>query len=238
MRVCDRDREKGTRRKAHRGRQSGAHGDAAQRIGRLGHTETDKRSTAHWSPGAHRLTETEKHGGTRKTERKRIGALENAPATAIPGRPLGDMANAAVFRGVYPREYVRAFLREGVRPDGRAPDRRRKTTVLRGRAVLRNAAGAALVRIGATAVIAAVQADIAEPREGAPLDGYLGALPRPLPRPANAPRPRPVSVPLTLAHARQTSSSRGARRAQWPTWTSRRWPRRGTGLGRPAARPR
>ena len=96
------------------------------------------------------------------------------------------MASAAVFQTVYPREYVRAFLREHVRADGRAPARARKATVLRGPHVVAAAHGAALVRIGATSVMAAVTAEIAEPREGAPADGYLGTGRAARPRHARA----------------------------------------------------
>jgi len=87
------------------------------------------------------------------------------------------MAEAAVFRTVYPREYIRAFLREGVRPDGRPATRVRKTTVLAGPAVVANAHGAALVRLGSTAVMCAISAVIAEPPLAAPRDGYLGKDP-------------------------------------------------------------
>ena len=83
---------------------------------------------------------------------------------------------ATVYRTVFPRAYARAFLRESVRADGRAPSRARKGTVLSGTNVLaqEQVYGAALVRVGTTAIIAGITAEIAEPKEDAPEEGYLG----------------------------------------------------------------
>jgi len=80
--------------------------------------------------------------------------------------------NPEAFRQVHPREYLRKFVQQGVRPDGRGLTRIRKTTVVVGSVA--TAAGSALVRCGHTSVLCGIKAEIAEPTIAKPRDGFLG----------------------------------------------------------------
>ena len=62
-----------------------------------------------------------------------------------------------------------------MRPDGRLLNGFRPTTVHYG--VITTANGSSMVRIGGTTVVCGVKAEVAEPKLGAPDQGYLGAYP-------------------------------------------------------------
>jgi exosome complex component RRP43 len=79
--------------------------------------------------------------------------------------------NVDVFRAVQPREFFRHFLQHGVRADGRPLSARRKTVITTGS--ITDAHGSALVRLGRTAVLAAVRAEVAEPLGTRPDTGYV-----------------------------------------------------------------
>ncbi|XP_054442546.1 exosome complex component RRP43 [Pteronotus mesoamericanus] len=78
---------------------------------------------------------------------------------------------AAGFKTVEPLEYYRRFLKENCRPDGRELGEFRATTVNVGS--IGTADGSALVKLGNTAVICGVKAELAVPPPDAPDKGYV-----------------------------------------------------------------
>lgn len=87
--------------------------------------------------------------------------------TSAPGA-----AQVAMYKKLYPVDYLERHLSEKVREDGRALDEFRNASVATG--ILSHAQGSALVRLGAgTMVTAAVKAEIAKPHYLRPNEGYL-----------------------------------------------------------------
>jgi len=119
-----------------------------------------------------------------KQERQSFGSNTTmtsvaSPKTSVPPPTQGpdlsqeeqDALKAAVFQRLHPRLYLERFIAEDVRPDGRAFDTFRHVSLNVGS--ISTADGSALVRVGETAVVCGVKAEIAEPeldREG---EGFL-----------------------------------------------------------------
>lgn len=77
-----------------------------------------------------------------------------------------------IFERIKPDEYFRRFIEENVRPDGRALNTFRPTSIRQG--AITTANGSAMVRIGGTTVVCGIKAEVAEPRVDRPKDGFLG----------------------------------------------------------------
>lgn len=90
------------------------------------------------------------------------GQQENHDAVAL---------KASTFKRLHPRAYLERFLSENYRPDGRVPSAFRETSVNVGSITTAN--GSALVRLGETAVVCGVKAEIAEPDLDRPEHGFL-----------------------------------------------------------------
>ncbi|WFD34545.1 hypothetical protein MCUN1_001386 [Malassezia cuniculi] len=83
-----------------------------------------------------------------------------------------DEVRTAVFKKLYPVEFLKRHLEEHVREDGRGLLDPREATVATG--VISQARGSALVRLGnGTMAIAAVNAHISEPQQVRPCEGYV-----------------------------------------------------------------
>lgn len=74
-----------------------------------------------------------------------------------------------VFRKLYPREFLKKFTSQGVRPDGRKLERARKLNVAAG--TITSASGSAVVTLGATRVVAGVRAELARVATKKVVDG-------------------------------------------------------------------
>ncbi|KAJ3339573.1 Exosome complex component RRP43 [Gonapodya sp. JEL0774] len=89
--------------------------------------------------------------------------------------------DAPTFARLHPAEYLRRFLAQGVRPDGRpyAPKTHsakfRKTLVNVGS--ISTAEGSATVRLGKTTVLCGIKAQVAVPLVDVPDEGYFGGSP-------------------------------------------------------------
>lgn len=79
--------------------------------------------------------------------------------------------NQEVFRKVHPHEYLRRFLSENVRPDGRAPFTSRKISITTGS--VGTAVGSALLKLGHTTVVAGVHATLTQPSVATKDQGFL-----------------------------------------------------------------
>ena len=92
----------------------------------------------------------------------------------MPGSSAGDGGElgAGAFRRVYPEEFLRRFLRQGVRPDGRPLARGRPVSLEVGAAQV-GAAASCLVRCGGTVALAGVHLGLREPEEDRPRQGRL-----------------------------------------------------------------
>ncbi|WFD03343.1 hypothetical protein MOBT1_002032 [Malassezia obtusa] len=78
----------------------------------------------------------------------------------------------AIFKKLYPVDFLRRHLEEQVREDGRALDEFRPVSLATG--ILTHGSGSALVRFGAgTMVTAAVQAQVTEPHHDRPHEGFI-----------------------------------------------------------------
>ncbi|XP_022323921.1 exosome complex component RRP43-like [Crassostrea virginica] len=75
------------------------------------------------------------------------------------------------FRTARPKEYFRKFLEQEVRPDGRELGETRTTVINVG--CLSTANGSALVKIGNTAVMCGIKAELAKPKTEEPSSGFL-----------------------------------------------------------------
>ncbi|KAI9189462.1 hypothetical protein H9P43_000895 [Blastocladiella emersonii ATCC 22665] len=80
------------------------------------------------------------------------------------------LSNESIKR-LHPREYLRRFVVEGVRPDARQLAQFRSAEVAVG--VIPSAAGSALVTLGETKVICGIKAEVAAPALATPDQGYL-----------------------------------------------------------------
>lgn len=76
-----------------------------------------------------------------------------------------------VFRRVYPRDYIKRFLDNGVRPDGRSLMKSRKLSMTTGS--ISTAVGSAMLKLGRTTAVAGVIATLVEPLPNTPEEGIL-----------------------------------------------------------------
>ena len=72
--------------------------------------------------------------------------------------PAGGALDADAFQRLYPAEYYKEFLSQGIRPDGRKFHEARETTV--GVDVVSTADASALIRIGSSAAMAGVKMEV------------------------------------------------------------------------------
>ncbi|KAI8369224.1 exosome component 8, isoform CRA_f [Radiomyces spectabilis] len=79
--------------------------------------------------------------------------------------------NFEIFSRIQPYEYLRRFLDQNVRPDGRLLDRFRKTLITSG--VISTANASAMVRLGGTTVVCGIKAEVTEPKVDTPDQGYF-----------------------------------------------------------------
>ncbi|KAI9481036.1 MAG: exosome complex component RRP43-like protein [Benjaminiella poitrasii] len=84
--------------------------------------------------------------------------------------PVGT-DNFEIFKRIQPHEYLKRFLNQQVRPDGRLLNEFRKTMITKGAISTANAS--AMVRLGGTTVVCGIKAEVCEPRIAVPNEGYL-----------------------------------------------------------------
>ncbi|KAI8971424.1 ribosomal protein S5 domain 2-type protein, partial [Mycotypha africana] len=75
------------------------------------------------------------------------------------------------FSRIQPHEYVKRFLDQGVRPDGRKLGQFRKTMITKNAISTANAS--AIVRLGGTTVVCGIKAEVCEPNVDVPTKGFL-----------------------------------------------------------------
>ncbi|KAK4520563.1 uncharacterized protein ATC70_006440 [Mucor velutinosus] len=76
-----------------------------------------------------------------------------------------------IFSRIQPHEYLKRFLDQKVRPDGRSLNEFRKTMITSGAISTANAS--AMVRLGGTTVVCGIKAEVCEPKIDVPNQGYL-----------------------------------------------------------------
>lgn len=76
-----------------------------------------------------------------------------------------------VFRKVHPRDYLRRFLNNDVRPDGRSPSKPRRISITVGS--IETAVGSAMLKLGRTTAVAGIHATLVQPSAGTPDQGIL-----------------------------------------------------------------
>lgn len=79
--------------------------------------------------------------------------------------------NFEIFSRIQPQEYVKKFLDQDIRPDGRLLNQFRKTKITSGAISTANAS--AMVRLGGTTVVCGIKAEVCEPKVDVPNQGYL-----------------------------------------------------------------
>lgn len=79
--------------------------------------------------------------------------------------------DAARFKKLHPKEYLRKFLDAGIRPDGRRPMAIRKVVASRG--AISSADGSALVKVGPTTAVCGVKLEIGQPSALTPRRGRI-----------------------------------------------------------------
>ncbi|KAG2229591.1 hypothetical protein INT48_001902 [Thamnidium elegans] len=79
--------------------------------------------------------------------------------------------NLEIFSRIQPHEYLKRFLDQSVRPDGRLLNLFRKTMITSGAISTANAS--AMVRLGGTTVVCGIKAEVCEPKVSVPNQGYL-----------------------------------------------------------------
>ncbi|KAI8339194.1 exosome complex exonuclease RRP43-like protein [Chlamydoabsidia padenii] len=84
---------------------------------------------------------------------------------------METLRNADVFSRIQPHEYIRRFIDQRVRPDGRLLDRFRDTTITSN--VISTANASAMVRLGDTTVVCGIKAEVCEPDLQQPDQGFL-----------------------------------------------------------------
>lgn len=82
--------------------------------------------------------------------------------------------NFEIFSRIQPHEYLKRFLDQKVRPDGRTLNEFRKTMITSGAISTANAS--AMVRLGGTTVVCGIKAEVCEPKIDLPNQGYLGKV--------------------------------------------------------------
>jgi exosome complex component RRP43 len=124
------------------------------------------------------------HGGRRARSAARGTAARARPPAQHAAqrahrrlRARACAAQPAAFKRLYPSEYHRRFLQEGLRADGRALLGLRRTAVAP-RAV-ESAEGSAIARVGNTTVVCGVKLEVGVPQAGQASWGSLGQLPAP-----------------------------------------------------------
>lgn len=80
--------------------------------------------------------------------------------------------NFEIFKRIQPHEYLKRFLDQNVRPDGRLLNEFRKTMITANAISTANASG--MVRLGGTTVVCGIKAEVCEPKVNIPNKGYLG----------------------------------------------------------------
>ncbi|KAF7732331.1 Exosome complex component RRP43 [Apophysomyces ossiformis] len=75
--------------------------------------------------------------------------------------PTTHARNFEIFSRIQPHEYLRRFLDQNVRPDGRLLDQFRNTLITSG--AISTANGSAMVRLGGTTVVCGIKAEVCEP---------------------------------------------------------------------------
>lgn len=83
-----------------------------------------------------------------------------------------SVENFEIFSRIQPHEYLKRFLEQQVRPDGRLLNQFRKTMITSGAISTANAS--AMVRLGGTTVVCGIKAEVCEPKVDIPNQGYLG----------------------------------------------------------------
>jgi exosome complex component RRP43 len=81
-------------------------------------------------------------------------------------------SNFEIFSRIQPHEYLKKFLNEKVRPDGRILDQFRTTNIMRN--AISTANSSAMVRLGGTTVVCGIKAEVSEPKVDTPNQGFLG----------------------------------------------------------------
>lgn len=76
-----------------------------------------------------------------------------------------------VFRRIQPRDYLKRFLDNNVRPDSRSPTTARKLTMTTGS--VNTAVGSAMLKFGRTTAVAGVQATLIKPSANTPEEGII-----------------------------------------------------------------
>ncbi|CAO3699820.1 unnamed protein product [Rhizopus stolonifer] len=80
-------------------------------------------------------------------------------------------SNFEIFSKIQPHEYLKKYLNEKVRPDGRVLQQFRKTMITKNTISTANAS--AMVRLGGTTVVCGIRAEVCEPKVDTPNQGYL-----------------------------------------------------------------
>ncbi|KAI8060570.1 exosome complex component RRP43-like protein [Gongronella butleri] len=86
-------------------------------------------------------------------------------------RTMETLKNSDIFNRIQPHEYMRRFIDQKVRPDGRMLDRFRETMITTN--VISTANASAMVRLGGTIVVCGIKAEVCEPALDAPNQGFL-----------------------------------------------------------------
>lgn len=97
--------------------------------------------------------------------------MATTKARGVAAPPVELSFDAAMFRALFPGDYVARCLASGVRPDARAPLAPRDLRVQP--SAVTSAASAALVRLGRTSVLAAVKLAVGLPAVATPDQGEL-----------------------------------------------------------------
>lgn len=92
-------------------------------------------------------------------------------ASAAASAAASGVVDPETFRKVHPREYLRKFVAQKIRPDGRSLHQPREPHLMHG--AITTADGSCTVRVGRTMVVAGVKVEVAEPTRAAPSDGFL-----------------------------------------------------------------
>lgn len=80
--------------------------------------------------------------------------------------------NFEIFSRIQPHEYLRRFIDEDTRPDGRALLDFRKTMITAN--AITTADASAMVRLGGTTVVCGIKAEVCEPHIDRPDQGFFG----------------------------------------------------------------
>ncbi|KAI8089210.1 Opa-interacting protein OIP2 [Halteromyces radiatus] len=84
---------------------------------------------------------------------------------------MDTLKHSDIFSRIQPHEYMRRFIDQQVRPDGRLLDRFRDTLVTSN--VISTANASSMVRLGGTTVVCGIKAEVCEPNLDLPDQGFL-----------------------------------------------------------------